>query len=203
MNRDIIFKCIDGKIQIIVNSHISFDQFLFCFKERLNSIFVKDELLKTNAILNIEHIKLDAKDILKIFDVLNEYGNIYISKIIYKEKINKNIYLHEGNIRGGEVKLFNSNTLLLGNINKGSKIIINGNLYVIGKVNGKIEFKNKNNKLYCSNITDSLVKFCSIIANIDGNNENCIVEIKNNEININKFIDRRDRYGKSNCSYIW
>ena len=39
---------------------------------------------------------------------------------IYK-KLSKNIILHEGNIRSGEIKMFPNNTLLVGNINKSSR----------------------------------------------------------------------------------
>lgn len=204
MLNDIIFKTINGKITIIANHNISFEIFIENFKNRLSKLYIKDDLLKANVILDINNIDLDAKKILKIFDVLELYGCIFISKILYKQKNNKNIILHEGNIRGGQIKLFPNNTLIVGNINKGAKVIIDGNLYVIGKINGTIEFKGINDKLMTSKIEDTIIKICSLEKKIDGLKENIKIMIKENEIIEEKFMDGRDSiYGKSNCSYIW
>ena len=204
MFKDILFKNIDGKVTIIVNSNVSFERFLELLKDRLDKLYIKDDLLKTKFTLDISHIELDSKRILNIFDVFSNFERIYIDKIIYKKKDNKNIILHEGNIRGGEVKLFPSNTLLIGNINKGSKVIVNGNLYIIGKVNGIVEFKGINNKLMASNIEDSFIKICCLEKKIEGLIENATVMVNGDSIVEEKFVDRRERqYGKSNCSYIW
>lgn len=204
MNQNIIFKNKEEKIIIMVNPNISFNTFLKELKDRLDRLYIKDDLLKSNVILDISNLTLDSKKILNIFDILAQRGSIYIDKIIYKEEKNRNIILHEGNIRNGEIRLFTENTLIIGNINKGAKVIINGNLYVIGKVNGTIEFKGINNKLMTSNIENSLVKICSIAKQIDGLKENISIKISGDSIVEEKFIDRSEKiYGKSNSSYIW
>lgn len=204
MQQNIIFKNEGGKIFVIVKDNLTYDGFIKSLKNRLERLYIKEDLLKTSVVLDIRNIALDVKQILNLFDVLSMYESIYISKIIYKEKNTKNIILHEGNVRAGEVKLFTNNTLLIGNINKGGKIIVSGNLYVIGKVSGSVEMKNVCNKLMASNIDNAYIKICSYEKQIHGNLENGVIKIDKNEMLEEKFTDRRDMvYGASNCSYIW
>ncbi len=199
-----MFKNIDNKINIIVNDKLSFNNFIDSLKKRLEKLYIKDNLLRTNVTLDIHNISLSSKEILQIFDVFQSFGSIYINKIIYKEEVNKNIILHEGNIRSGEIKIFHNNTLLIGNINIGSKVIVNGNLYVIGKINGNVELKGVNNKLVASSTNNALIKICKYERQIDEEITNSILKVVNDEIVSEGFIDRRERtYGKSNCSYIW
>lgn len=204
MQQNIIFKNVGGKIYIIGKDSLTFDSFLKSLKSRLEKLYIKDDLLRTNVVIDIKNISLDCKQILNLFDVLAMYGNIFVSKIIYNERLTKNIILHEGNIRAGEIKLFSNNTLLIGNINKGSKVIVNGNLYVIGKVSGMVEMKNITNKLMAASIDNAFVKICSFEKQILGTSENGVIKIEQNKMIEEGFMDRRDRiYGKSNCSYIW
>lgn len=204
MEQDVIFKNIDNKINIIVNDKLSFDSFIDSLKRRLEKLYIIDKLLKTNVTLDIHNIPLTAKEILKIFDVFQSFGSIYINKIIYKENTSKNIILHEGNIRAGDIKIFSNNTLLIGNINVNSKVIVNGNLYVIGKVNGIVELKGFNSKLVASSINKALIKICSYEMKVEEEISNSVIKIVENEITSEGFIDRREKiYGKSNCSYIW
>lgn len=204
MQQNIMFKNINGKVVIIAKDNISFDVFLESLKDRLDKLYIKDDLLKANVSIDIRNMELDSKKILNIFDVIAAHGSICINKIIYKEKNNKSIILHEGNIRGGEIRMFPSNTLIIGNINKGSKVIVNGNLYVIGKIMGNIEFKGINNRLMTSNIENTLVKICSMEKQIEGAKENITIKLSEEGIVEEKFIDRREKnYGKSNCRYIW
>ena len=204
MNYDLLFKNINGKIHIIVNDQYNFNKFIEVLKNRLEKLYIKDDLLKANVILDVHNISLDTKQILTIFDVLSNFENLFLDKIIYKENIEKNIVLHEGNIRGGEIRLFTTNTLLIGNVNKGAKVIVNGNLYVIGKVSGIVEFKNISNKLYASSIDNCFVKICSIEKQFNETLENSLISLVDNKIIEEKFMDRRERiHGKSNCSYIW
>lgn len=204
MQQSVVFKNIEGKVTIFAQENLSFDSFIKILKTRLDKLYIKDDLLKSNVILDIRNISLDSKKILSIFDVFSEYETIYINKIIYNNSNEKNIVLHEGNIRAGEVKLFTTNTLLIGNINRDAKVIVNGNLYVIGKVSGYIEFKNINNRLLASNASSVHVKICTLSKNILEEKDNVVVEVNDNQITEGCFSDRRDRsYGKSNCSYIW
>ncbi len=204
MEQDVMFKNIDNKINIIVNDKLSFNNFIDSLKKRLDKLYIKDNLLKTNVTLDIHNISLSSKEILQIFDVFQSFGSIYINKIIYREEVNKNIILHEGNIRSGEIKIFHNNTLLIGNINIGSKVIVNGNLYVIGKINGNVELKGANNKLVASSINNALIKICKCELLVDEEIKNSILKVVNDGIVSEGFIDRRERiYGKSNCSYIW
>lgn len=204
MQQNIIFKNVNNKIIIFVNPNISFECFIKSLSDRLDKLYIKDDLLKANVTLDIKNLTLDAKKILKIFDVLESRGTLYIDKIIYKENINKSLLLYEGNIRAGEIKLFPNSTLLVGNINKGSKVIVNGDLYIIGKVDGVVEFKGIKNRLMASCINESYIKICSLTKKVEGTKNHVLVMIKNDEIVIDTLMDRREMaYGESNCSYIW
>lgn len=204
MNHNLLFKNINGKVTIVSEYNLSFDRFIESLKGRLERLYIKDDLLKSNVTLDIRNIELDSKRILKIFDVLSLYGFIFIDKVIYKEKNNKSLLLHEGNIRAGEIKLFSNNALIIGNINKGAKVIVNGNLYIIGKVNGTVEFKGVNNKLIASSIEDSNVKICALEKHIEGIKSNVLILIKDDDIVEENFMDRGvGIYGKSNSCYIW
>ena len=139
MQQSVTFKNIDGKITILAQENLSFESFIKALKNRLDRLYIKDDLLKSNVVLNIKNISLDSKKILSIFDVFAEHESIYLNKIIYNEDRAKNIVLHEGNIRAGEIKLFTTNTLLIGNINKDAKVIINGKVY-----DGSVATKLKN-----------------------------------------------------------
>lgn len=204
MQHNITFKNECGKIYILAKDDLNYDGFIKSLKNRLEKLYINENLLKTSIIIDIKNISLDTRQILNLFDVLESYGNIYVSKIIYKEKKNKNIILHEGSIRSGENKLFTNNTLLIGNINKGAKVVVYGDLYVIGKVNGTVVMKNKDAKLMASHIEDAYVKICSIEKLIEGNLENGVIKIDKNILLEEKFIDGGEGiYGKSYCSYIW
>lgn len=204
MEQDIIFKNENGKIYIIAKDNLTYESFIKSLKNRLERLYFKDDLLRTSAIIDIKNISLDTRKILNLFDVLSMCENIYVSKIIYSEKKNKNIILHEGNIRAGEVKLFSNNTLLIGNINKGGKVIINGNLYVIGKVSGDVEMKNVTDKLMASNIDKAHIKICSYEKQFEEILENGVIKINKDSLIEEKYVDGRGGiYGKSNCNYIW
>lgn len=204
MQKDIIFKNIDGMVTIIANRFLSFDVFIDALKNKLDKLYIKGDLLRSEIVLDIGNLQLNPKKILNIFDVFATHNCMYIRKIIYKKIDDKRIILYEGNVRAGQTKMFTTNTLLIGNVNKDSKIIVQGDLYVIGKINGNIEFKGINNKLMASNIEDAYLKFCSYEKKIDCLKENIIFFVNEGQICEQGFIDRRERqYGKSNCSYIW
>lgn len=204
MDKNILFKNKNGQVMIVAREYLTYESFVESLKSRLDKLYIKDGLLNATAILDISNITLGAKEILNLFDVFSAYNSFLIKKIIYKRKDKKNIILHEGNIRAGEIKLFSNNTLLVGNINKGSKVIVNGNLYVIGKTAGFVEFKSDKNKLMSASVEDAYIKICSLESKIEGIKENVSISVSENRIIEEKFMDRRDRlYGKSNCSYIW
>lgn len=204
MKQDVIFKNIDGKVYIISDETLNYSTFIKSLSDRLEKLYISENLLKTNVTIDIKNIPLNSRQILNLFDVLEKHGNIYVSKIIYKDKKKKNIILHEGNIRSGENKFFNTNTLLIGNINKGGKVIVNGDLYVIGKISGDVIMKNNNSKLMASNVENAYIKICSLEKKIEGDLKNVVLRINENILHEDNFIKgESDIYGKSNCNYIW
>lgn len=199
---EILFKVKDNKLNICVDDNLTNKEFLKQLKERLQKLIVVKDTLTHNVILNIENRKLDNREILEMFDILNDFNGFYLTKINCKKLGKDGISIYKGNIRGGQIRVFNKSLILIGVINKGSKVIVNGNLYVLGKINGEIELKSKDSKIYCESINESLVKIGDIYKYY---NE----ELFSKEIYYeNKIIKERDyKKGeminvKSNSCYI-
>ena len=114
------------------------------------------------VILDISDRKLDNREILELFDILNDINIFYITKVICKCNSKETLSIYKGNFRGGQIRFFEKSILLIGCLNKGSKIIVNGNLYVLGRLNWDIELKDKYTKIYCESIKDSTVKIADV-----------------------------------------
>ena len=67
MNQNILFRNINGKVTIVAEYNLSFDGFIESLKNRLERLYIKDDLLRSNITLDIRNIELDSKRILKIF----------------------------------------------------------------------------------------------------------------------------------------
>jgi len=156
--KEILFKVKDNKLNIIVDTNLSNQEFLSQFKSRLERLIILKESFAKNVVLNIRDRYLNNREILQLFDILNDSNMFYLNKVICKNKAKDTLMICRGNFRGGQTRFFENSALVIGNINKGSRIIVNGDLYVLGKINGDVELKNKDSKIYCENISNSLVK---------------------------------------------
>jgi septum formation inhibitor MinC len=102
--------------------------------------------------------KLSDREILELFDILNENEVFYLTKVICKNKSKDSMIIYKGSLRGGQARRFDKSLLLVGSLNKGAKIVVNGDLYVLGKIRGDIELKDKRCKVYCESINNCLIK---------------------------------------------
>ena len=61
MSQDILFKNINDKVMIVAEHNLSFDNFIDRLKNRLERLYIKDDLLKSNVVLDIRNIELDSQ----------------------------------------------------------------------------------------------------------------------------------------------
>jgi hypothetical protein len=199
---DIVFRLKDNKLNIIVDSNLSNKDFLTKFKERLDDLLVVNLKISKSVILNLNENKLDNREILQLFDILNEHNNLYLSKIICKSKKNDSLVIYHGNFRCGQIRFFDKSTLIIGNINPGSKIIVNGNLYVLGVINGDIELKDKTSRIYCETIFNSLVKIASVFKLYSEEKFSKVIYLDNKEIKESDYTKGEISNVKSNSCYL-
>ncbi|HHU59402.1 TPA: hypothetical protein GXZ34_00560, partial [bacterium] len=147
MDEIVIFEAIDKKLIFTINDKVNYEIALDTLRSKLEGLYLKEKLKDKTLEIDVLERELNNKEVLMLFDVFSGYEDIVVQCIKSVKKAKKELMLHEGSIRAGEVKFFKTNTLLVGNINKGAKVIVNGNIYVIGKVQGEIEVRYSHNKI--------------------------------------------------------
>ena len=160
--KDIIFKVKDNRLHIVVDKSLSNKQFLEKFKQRIEKIFVLKEEFVKESILEINHLHLNNREILQLFDILNDNGVFCLGKVVCKNEYKDSLIIYKGCLRSGQKRFFKNSVLIVGSINQGSKVIVNGDLYVLGKIMGDIELKDSGSKIYCESIERSLVKITDV-----------------------------------------
>ena len=191
----------DNKIKITVAENLSNSKFLEFLKIKLERIFFYSNERKYIT-LELYSRNLSNKEVLTLFDIFESFKNFIIDKINCTKKIKEEVVIVKGNIRNGEVRVYNKSVLLIGGINRGGKIIVCGSLYVLGRVYGDIEIKSSTGKVYCENIYNSLVK-------IGGVYKIYTDDLYDKEIFLDETIKEKDykiggyNSGKSNSCYIW
>ena len=80
--KDIIFKIKDDNFIISVPNYLSNNEFIQSFKTRMENLMIVKDSLKNNIILDIGDRALTNREILQLFDILNEIEMFYIHKII-------------------------------------------------------------------------------------------------------------------------
>lgn len=192
----------DNKLRIIINEGLTNGECLMLIKEKLEKIFIYS-IIKKEIILELGKINFTNKEILQLFDIFDTLENYIISKIICNKKFKEEIIIAKGNIRNGEVKIFDKSVLFVGTINSGGKIICDGNLYVLGRVNGDVELKDKSALFYCENIYNSLVKIGNKYRIFTEDLYDRYICLKNDEIQSYDYKIGEKIHGKSNSCYIW
>lgn len=200
--KNIIFKVKENKLNIFVSPTISNKEFLSLLKERLQRLIVVKESIARDVILNIDDRMLDNREILELFDILNDTNIFYISKIVCKNVSKDSLTIYKGSFRGGQVRFFNKSCLIIGTINKSSKVVVNGDLYVLGKIIGEVELKDKSSSIYCEYIEDSLVKIGDIYKYYGGVTKGIEIYLDNNVIKEREYKKGEMNSGKSNSCYI-
>ena len=160
--KEILFKVKDNKLHIVVDEELKNDEFLFLLKKRLQRLMVLKNDISKEVVLDLSNRRLNNREILQLFDILNDYNMFCLGKVICKNSNKDNLSIYKGNIRSGQVRLFNGSALIVGTINKGARVIVNGDLYVLGRVNGDIELRSLDSRVYCQSIYNSLVKIGEI-----------------------------------------
>ena len=193
----------ENKLFVSIDKKITNKEFFSLLKERLARIFLVNQNIKKEMVLNIDSREMTSKEILELFDILESENKCLISKIICQRKIKEEITVIKGDIRSGESKMVFNSLLLIGNVNKGAKLIIEGNLYVLGRINGDIELLDSKSKIYCGSIYNSLIKIGSKYKIYTYELTDQVIEVVD-EIILNKKYRKEGNYcGKSNCGYIW
>ena len=146
---------------------------------------------------------MDNREILQLFDILNDVNLFYLGKVICHNKSKNMISIFKGSVRGGQIRFFQNSALIIGSINKGSKVIVNGDLYVLGNVYGEIELKNADSKLYCQNIYNSLIKIGDRYELISEDLSNKEIYLKDDKILKRDYKKGVDTYVESDSYYIW
>ena len=200
--KELLFNVKDNKLYINVPQQLTNKQFLEAMKERIEKLMIFKESLKYNVVLNIEERILNNREIVQLFDILNELDVFYIQKINCKNRAKESLSIYKNSLRGGQIRFFEKSVLVIGNINKGSKIIVHGDLYVFGTINGDIELKDKKSKIYCQSINNSLVKIGDIYKLYSEEVNDIEISCLGNEIIESDYIKGENNYGKSNSSYI-
>ena len=200
--KEVIFKVKDNRLNIIVDEDLSNEEFLELLKNRLQRLIVLRDTATKDVVLNLSNRTLNNREILQLFDILNDANIFYLGKVICKNNNKDRLVIYKGNFRGGQSRFFENSALIVGCINPGSRVIVSGDLYVLGRINGDIELKNHDSKLYCENICNSLVKIGDVYKLYD-------LELNDKEIYLNgDKIEERDYKkgeklsGKSNSCYI-
>lgn len=200
--KEIAFKIKDNKLNIIVDESLTNNEFLSLLKEKLERLLVLNESNNKEVVLNIANRSLDNREILQLFDILNEVETFHLTRVICKNKSKESLMIYKGNFHAGQTRFFEKSALIVGSINRGSKVIVHGDLYVLGKINGDIELKDSDTRIYCQSINNSLIKIGAIYKLYSE-------ELDSKEIYLqgNKIIERDYRKGeinnvKSNSCYI-
>lgn len=201
--KDITFKVKDNKLHILIDDSLTNNEFLSILKDKLERLLVLNDSSNKEVILSMANRSLNNREILQLFDILNEVEIFFLSKVICKNKNKESLMIYKGSFHAGQIRFFENSALIVGNINKGSKVIIHGDLYVLGKINGDIELKDDKGKIYCECINNSLVKIGAVYKLYSE-------ELNSKEIylNDNKIIERDYKKGeinnvKSDSCYIW
>lgn len=200
--KDIIFKVKDNKIHIIVDKNISNKEFLLSFKERIEKIFVLKEELAKEVVLEINQRKLANREILQLFDILNEHNIFYLGKVVCQSNYKNSLIIYKGSLRSGQKRFYKDSVLIVGNINQGSKVIVNGDLYVLGKVMGEIEMKDSESKIYCEHIENCLVKIMGAYKLYTEAKEDKIIYLNKGIIMDKDYREGEMGSVKSNSCYI-
>ena len=193
----------EDKMFVSVDGKLSNREFLESFKNKLERIFFINKNNRKEIILDISSRELNNKEILELFDILDNENKYFISKINCLKKLKEQISIVKGDIRSGEIRVCHNSLLLVGNVNRGGKLIVEGNLYVLGKINGDIDIFDIESKIYCESIYNSFVKIGQYYKIYTYELIDQVIEVSDKKITNKKYRKEESVYGKSNCSYIW
>jgi len=212
MGNNVIFKGSNGKLVIILNPIISFQELKDHLLEKLKKS--KQLLMGYEAIIEFKGRKISEDEEFELLDIINQAVDINIlfvtdgeelaSKEIEKAVniVNEGITkFHLGTLRSGEVLEYPGNIVVLGDVNPGSIVKAEGNIIVIGTLNGVAQAGIKGNDeafIVASNMNPFQLKIDEVLfKNYSSNilfrskqiirNKNNIAYLRNNILIIDKL----------------
>ena len=212
MGNNVIFKGSNGKLVIILNPIISFQELKDHLLEKLKKS--KQLLMGYEAIIEFKGRKISEDEEFELLDIINQAvdmnilfvtdGEELISKEVEKAVniVNEGITkFHLGTLRSGEILEYPGNIVVLGDVNPGSIVKAEGNIIVIGTLNGVAQAGIKGNDeafIVASNMNPFQLKIDEILfKNYSSNilfrskqimrNKNNIAYLRNNILIIDKL----------------
>jgi len=212
MGNNVIFKGSNGKLVIILNPIISFQELKDHLLEKLKKS--KQLLMGYEAIIEFKGRKISEDEEFELLDIINQAvdmnilfvtdGEELISKEVEKAVniVNEGITkFHLGTLRSGEVLEYPGNIVVLGDVNPGSIVKAEGNIIVIGTLNGVAQAGIKGNDeafIVASNMNPFQLKIDEVLfKNYSSNilfrskqiirNKNNIAYLRNNILIIDKL----------------
>ncbi|UUV18973.1 septum site-determining protein MinC [Fusobacteria bacterium ZRK30] len=212
MGNNVIFKGSNGKLVIILNPDISFEE----LKDHLVEKLKKSKQLLTGyeAVIEFKGRELSEEEELELLNIVDEAVDINIlfvtdgeelgSKEIEKAVniVNEGVTkFHVGTLRSGEILEYSGNVVVLGDVNPGSIVKAEGNIVVIGTLNGVAHAGVKGNDeafIVASNMNPFQLKIDEVLfKNYSSNilfrskqiirNKNNIAYLRNNILIIDKL----------------
>lgn len=212
MGNNVIFKGSNGKLIIILNPVIPFQELKDHLVEKLKKS--KQLLMGYEAIIEFRGRELKEEEELELLNIVDEEVDINIlfvtdgEELVSKE-IEKTVNIvnegvtkfHVGTLRSGEILEYPGNLVVLGDINPGSIVKAEGNIVVIGTLNGVAHAGIKGNNeafIVASNMNPFQLKIDEVLfKNYSSNilfrskqiirNKNNIAYLRNNILIIDKL----------------
>jgi len=212
MGNNVIFKGSNGKLIIILNPTIPFQELKDHLVKKLEKS--KQLLMGYETALEFKGREISEEEELELLDIVNKTvdinilfvsdGNELASKEI-KDVVNivseGMTKFHIGTLRSGEILEYPGNIVVLGDVNPGSIVKAEGNIVVIGTLNGVAHAGTEGNDeafIVASNMNPFQLKIDEILfKNYSSNilfrskqiirNKNNIAYLKNNILIIDKL----------------
>jgi septum site-determining protein MinC len=212
MGNNVIFKGSNGKLVIILNPIISFQELKDHLLEKLKKS--KQLLIGYEAIIEFKGRKINEDEEFELLNIINQAVDMNILFVTDGEElaskevemavniVNEGITkFHLGTLRSGEVLEYPGNIVVLGDVNPGSIVKAEGNIIVIGTLNGVAQAGVKGNDeafIVASNMNPFQLKIDEVLfKNYSSNilfrskqiirNKNNIAYLRNNILITNKL----------------
>lgn len=212
MGNNVIFKGSNGKLVIILNPAIPFQELKDHLVEKLKKS--RQLLMGYEAVIEFKGRELNEEEELELLNIVNEAVDINILFVtdgeeLASKEIEKAVNIvnegvtkfHVGTLRSGEILEYSGNVVVLGDVNPGSIVKAEGNIVVIGTLNGVAHAGIKGNDeafIVASNMNPFQLKIDEVLfKNYSSNilfrskqilrNKNNIAYLRNNILIIDKL----------------
>jgi len=212
MGNNVIFKGSNGKLVIILNPAIPFQELKDHLVEKLKKS--RQLLMGYEAVIEFKGRELNEEEELELLNIVDEAVDINILFVtdgeeLASKEVEKAVNIvnegvtkfHVGTLRSGEILEYSGNVVVLGDVNPGSIVKAEGNIVVIGTLNGVAHAGIKGNDeafIVASNMNPFQLKIDEVLfKNYSSNilfrskqilrNKNNIAYLRNNILIIDKL----------------